>query len=69
MATVREAIAVQLDPGRAFGLWADVRRWPTFVDGFARPKRLDEGWPAENTKLVWESTPDGRGIVTERVME
>jgi uncharacterized membrane protein len=69
MATVREAIAVDLDPERAFRLWADVRRWPTFVDGFARPKRLDETWPAEDAKIVWESTPDGRGIVTERVVE
>ena len=69
MGVVREAIAVRLDAERAFRLWADVRRWPTFVDGFARPKRLDEEWPGEGAKLVWESTPDGRGIVTERVVE
>jgi uncharacterized membrane protein len=69
MGTVREAVAVDLDPESAFRLWADVRRWPTFIDGFARAKRLDDGWPAEGAKLVWESTPDGRGIVTERVIE
>ena len=69
MATVREAIATPLDPDRAFGLWADVRRWPTFVDGFARPKRLDDQWPAPGAKLVWQSTPDGRGKVTERVSD
>ena len=69
MGVVREAIAVRLDPQRAFDLWADVTRWPTFVDGFARPERLDEGWPAEGAKLVWQSTPDGRGTVTERVVE
>ena len=68
MAVVREAITVRLDPERAFGLWTDVRRWPTFVDGFARVRRQDEGWPNEGSKLVWESTPDGRGIVTERVL-
>jgi uncharacterized membrane protein len=67
MGVVREAIATRLDPDRAFDLWTDVSRWPTFVDGFARPKRLDDGWPTEGSKLVWESTPDGRGIVTERV--
>lgn len=69
MGLVREAIAVQLDPERAYRLWTDVRRWPTFVDGFARPERIDEGWPGEGAKLVWQSTPDGRGRVTERVTE
>ena len=69
MGVVREAIATRLDPERAFELWTDVRRWPTFVDGFARPRRMDDEWPAEGAKLVWESTPDGRGTVTERVTE
>ncbi len=68
MGTVRETVAVRLDPVRAFELWADVRRWPTFVDGFAHPQRLDEEWPAAGAKLVWKSTPEGRGIVTERVI-
>ena len=68
MGAVREAIAVELDPERAYDLWIDVSRWPTFVDGFARVQR-DNGWPAEGEKLVWESTPEGRGIVTERVLE
>jgi uncharacterized membrane protein len=69
MGVVREAIAVRLDPERAYELWTDLSRWPTFVDGYARPKRVDEAWPEEGAKLVWESTPDGRGLVTERVVE
>ncbi|MDQ3935965.1 MAG: SRPBCC family protein [Actinomycetota bacterium] len=69
MGTVREAIAVRLEPRRAYDLWTDVRRWPTFVDGFARPQRLDDEWPASGSKLVWQSTPEGRGTVTERVVE
>lgn len=69
MGVVREAIAVQLDAERAYGLWTDIGRWPTFVDGFARPKRIDDSWPGEGSKIVWESTPDGRGLVTERVVE
>jgi hypothetical protein len=69
VATVREAVAVQLDPQRAYDLWVDVARWPTFVDGFARVKRLEDEWPQPGAKLVWESTPDGRGLVTERVLE
>ena len=67
MGVVREAVVVPLIPARAFALWADVRRWPTFVDGFARVERIDEGWPDEGAKIVWQSTPDGRGRVTERV--
>jgi hypothetical protein len=69
MGVVRETVAVRLDPERAFGLWSDVSRWPTFIDGFAHPDRQDDGWPDEGAKLVWRSTPEGRGIVTERVLE
>jgi hypothetical protein len=67
MGLVRESVLVKLDPERAYALWTDVRRWSTFIDGFARPKRLDDEWPSPPAKLVWESTPDGRGTVTERV--
>ena len=42
-------------------------RWPTFVDGFARPERLDDGWPEAGARLVWKSVPGGRGAVTEKV--
>jgi uncharacterized membrane protein len=65
-------ISAQTDvPGRvedAEELWYDVRRWPTFVDGFASPQRLDDTWPAAGAKLVWQSVPGGRGVVTEKVI-
>ena len=64
---VGERIAVALDPERAYALWADVDRWPTFIDGFARVERIDDAWPAAGAKLTWQSGPDGRGRVTERV--
>jgi hypothetical protein len=48
-------------------LWFDTDRWPMFVDGFARVVKKDDGWPAEGGRLVWESTPAGRGRVLERV--
>lgn len=48
-------------------LWYDTRRWPMFVDGFARVVKSEGGWPAEGSRLVWESTPRGRGRVVERV--
>jgi hypothetical protein len=50
-------------------LWSDVDRWPTFVEGFARRLDLTENWPAPGSRVVWESTPDGRGRVTEAVKE
>jgi hypothetical protein len=44
-----------------------VTRWPTFVDGFGRPDRLDDTWPEPGAKLIWKSVPGGRGMVTEKV--
>jgi uncharacterized membrane protein len=67
MGNVRRAAVVDLTPEQAFGLWTDVSRWPTFVDGFSRVDRIDPEWPQEGAKLVWQSVPTGRGTVTERV--
>ena len=69
MRTARAAAEVVLAPGAALSLWADVSRWPTFVEGFARPLEQDPDWPAEGTRLIWESVPAGRGRVTEKVIE
>jgi hypothetical protein len=68
MGVARALTQVPLTPAEAYELWTDVRRWPTFVDGFGHPQRLDEGWPAAGAKLVWQSVPGGRGIVTEKVI-
>jgi len=69
---VRRASArseLSLTPADALALWADVDRWPSFVEGFARRLELTAEWPAPGGRAVWESTPDGRGRVTERVTE
>jgi hypothetical protein len=50
-------------------LWTDVSRWPSFVEGFARRLELSPEWPAKGARVVWESNPDGRGRVTETVVE
>jgi hypothetical protein len=60
---------VELPAEDAVALWTNVGRWPTFIEGFARTLELDDGWPEGGSKLVWESTPAGRGRVTERVLE
>jgi hypothetical protein len=63
----QESIEVPLPPGRAFELWTDVRRWPTFIDDYAHTESADEDWPAAGAKLVWVSRPHGRGRVTQKV--
>jgi uncharacterized membrane protein len=67
MAKAERATVVVLPPARAFELWTDISRWPTFIEGFARADRVDESWPASGAKVVWQSVPTGRGTVTEKV--
>ena len=58
---------VELDPGHAWALWTDLRRWPTFVEGFSNVVERSPDWPTRGAKVVWASTPGGRGRVTEKV--
>lgn len=58
-----------LAPQEAVRLWTDVDRWPSFVEGFARRVELREPWPEPGGRIVWESSPSGRGRVTETVTE
>ena len=69
MRTVRAAAELALAPGPALALWSDPERWGEFVEGFERVVDLDVRWPALGASLVWESGPEGRGRVTERVVE
>jgi uncharacterized membrane protein len=69
MGVVRESIVVPLPPDRARDLWTNLGRWPTFIEGFARVLEADPDWPEAGSKVVWESIPEGRGRVTERVVE
>jgi hypothetical protein len=48
--------------------WYDTTRWPTWVDGLAHVERVQDGWPEVGGKVVWDSTPAGRGRVVERVV-
>jgi Polyketide cyclase / dehydrase and lipid transport len=67
--TARARALVPLTAPHAVALWSDVGRWPSFVEGFARRLELSPDWPAKGARVVWESVPDGRGRVTETVME
>ena len=68
---MRTAVArrsVVLPPDDVLKLWTDTARWPTFIEGFARLLERSPGWPAAEARVVWESTPGGRGKVTEKVV-
>jgi hypothetical protein len=67
--TVRASGELELAPGRALDLWADPGCWHGFVEGFERVVEIDPGWPAPGAEVVWESGPEGRGRVVERVVE
>ena len=69
MKTARAEALVELAPDDALALWADARRWSSFVEGFQRIEHLSEDWPRVGGEIVWHSGPDGRGRVTERVAE
>jgi hypothetical protein len=49
-------------------LWYDTSRWPSFIDGFGHLLKVEGGWPAAGSRVVWDSTPAGRGRVAERVV-
>ena len=67
MAATSAARRVELDPDRAWTLWTDLGRWATFIEGFSQLVEGGADWPAEGAKIVWRSTPGGRGRVTEKV--
>jgi hypothetical protein len=61
---VSAAVVVPGTAAEARALWFDPARWPAFVDGFARVVRADPDWPRAG-RLIWQSTPRGRGRVVE----
>jgi hypothetical protein len=67
--TARAGATIPLSPSQVLALWSDVERWPSFVEGFARRLELSPEWPAKGGRVVWESKPEGRGRVTETVLE
>jgi hypothetical protein len=69
MRTAGARATVVLPPDQAFALWTNPDRWPTFLEGFGHLLEVDPAWPEPGAKAVWQSTPGGRGRVTEIVLE
>jgi Polyketide cyclase / dehydrase and lipid transport len=69
MRTATARASVPLSPLAALELWTNLDRWPTFVEGFGHVLERSSGWPAVEERVVWESTPGGRGRVTEKVVQ
>ena len=59
MRIARAEAEVALAPEQALGLWTDLGRWPSFIEGFARQVETDSGWPAEGA-------PSGVGLGRRR---
>ena len=68
MGRARATIELPAQVSAAEELWYDVRRWPSFVDGFAHLEKAEGEWPREGARVRWASLPNGRGLVQERVV-
>jgi hypothetical protein len=64
-ASAESTFAASIDEAEA--LWYDTERWPGWIDGLRRVASLDGDWPRAGARVIWESTPAGRGRVVERV--
>jgi len=67
MGRARASVDLPARLSEAEALWYDVARWASFVDGFAHLAKQEGDWHRRGARLIWDSTPDGRGRVIERV--
>jgi uncharacterized protein YndB with AHSA1/START domain len=68
MTEVEAEIVIPRPVAEVWELYFDSDRWRNWVDGFARATASD-GYPERGGTLSWESTPAGRGRVSERVVQ
>ena len=68
MGRVRASIAIAALASEAEALWYDTTRWATFVDGLHHIARLEGDWPRAGARVLWDSAPNERGRVQERVV-
>jgi hypothetical protein len=69
--TVTASVVVQGPAVEAEQLWYDDSRWASWIDGFGHVVRLDDHWPQESARRVWDARGglgrDSRGRVSETV--
>jgi uncharacterized protein YndB with AHSA1/START domain len=68
MAAVGEEVLIEASLAEVWDTYFEPRRWRSWVDGFDSVTSSD-GYPEEGGTLRWRSNPDGRGAVSERVLE
>jgi hypothetical protein len=68
MGRARFAVELPAPVSAAEALWYDPARWSAFVDGFHHVVKVEGEWPKVGSRVVWDSVPDGRGRVAERVV-
>lgn len=68
MTEVSAEIEIPAPLADVWDVYFDPQRWASWVDGFARVTASD-GFPERGGTLSWESSPAGRGRVSERVLE
>ena len=67
MGRARAETELAVPASAAEALWYDTSRWPAFVAGLHHIVKVEGDWPQPGARVVWDSTRDGRGRVTERV--
>ena len=50
-------------------LWYDLDSWPLFIDGLRSIVGVDGVAPLSGSSVIWQSTPAGRGEVSEKVID
>jgi hypothetical protein len=63
-----ESILILASAAEVWDFYFEPRTWPSWVDGLARVEAAD-GYPEVGGTLRWRTTPAGRGLVEERVLE
>jgi Polyketide cyclase / dehydrase and lipid transport len=69
MTVLHSSLELPVEAERAWRLWSDPRSWASYVEGFGHIVREEGVWPEVGALVVWESTPRGRGRVSERVRD
>lgn len=68
MGRVSAAIDIAAPLADVWAFYFEPRSWPSWVDGFSALTTAP-GYPERGGALQWRSTPAGRGVVSERVLE